>query len=72
MHSGKSEFILETQLAYWTQQLANIPLLQLPTDRPRPAVSSFQGARLHLQLPQSLAAELRGNVSNIPTTTFTC
>jgi len=57
--------VLETQLAYWTQQLANIPLLQLPTDRPRPAVSSFQGARLHLQFPQSLSAELRGNVSNM-------
>jgi amino acid adenylation domain-containing protein len=29
--------LLETQLSYWTQQLANAPTLLLPLDRPRPA-----------------------------------
>ena len=28
--------VLETQLAYWKQQLADLPVLQLPTDYPRP------------------------------------
>jgi len=36
---------LADQLAYWKQQLAGAPpLLELPTDRPRPATQSFRGA----------------------------
>jgi len=35
---------LERQLAYWKNQLSGIPaLLDLPTDRPRPAVQTFRG-----------------------------
>ncbi|MFL6234420.1 MAG: amino acid adenylation domain-containing protein [Thermoanaerobaculia bacterium] len=36
--------VLETQLAYWRQRLAGYSILQLPTDRPRPAVQRFNGA----------------------------
>ena len=37
--------VLEGQLGYWREQLAGAPgLLELPTDRPRPAVQSFRGA----------------------------
>lgn len=51
---------LEEQLAYWRQQLSQAPtLLNLPTDRPRPAVQSFQGARLTFTLPDALAQELQ-------------
>jgi amino acid adenylation domain-containing protein len=35
--------VLERQLAYWREQLADAPALALPTDRPRPA-RGFQGA----------------------------
>lgn len=36
--------VLEGQLGYWQKQLAGAPaLLELPTDRPRPAVQSFRG-----------------------------
>jgi hypothetical protein len=36
--------VLETQLAYWRERLAGAPpLLELPADRPRPAVQSFRG-----------------------------
>ena len=44
--------VLETQLAYWRQQLDGISLLNLPTDRPRPAVQSYQGATQLLKLPK--------------------
>ena len=37
--------VLDRQLAYWKQQLAGISMLQLPTDRLRPAVQTFRGAR---------------------------
>jgi acyl-CoA synthetase (AMP-forming)/AMP-acid ligase II/acyl carrier protein len=48
--------LLETQLAYWKQQLNGVPsVLQLPTDHPRPAVQTYRGARQSLELPKSLA-----------------
>jgi hypothetical protein len=35
---------LETQLAYWKAQLDGVERLELPTDRPRPALQTFNGA----------------------------
>jgi amino acid adenylation domain-containing protein len=40
------------QLAYWREQLQGAPAaLELPTDRPRPAEPSFQGAHVPFSLP---------------------
>jgi amino acid adenylation domain-containing protein len=51
---------LEPQLAYWKQQLGDtLPILELPTDRPRPLVQTFQGVRQALMLPTSLASGLK-------------
>ena len=37
--------LLEQELVYWTESLNGIPTaLELPTDRPRPAISSMSGA----------------------------
>ena len=37
--------VLEEQIGYWKRQLAGAPsVLELPADRPRPAVQGFQGA----------------------------
>ena len=37
--------VLEKHLAYWQRQLHGAPAaLQLPTDRPRPALETFRGA----------------------------
>ncbi|MGH7828769.1 MAG: amino acid adenylation domain-containing protein, partial [Candidatus Binatia bacterium] len=47
--------LLEQQLSYWKKQLQNIPRLQLPTDRPQPAVQSFRGAAESIVLPNELA-----------------
>ncbi|GHO57926.1 non-ribosomal peptide synthetase/type I polyketide synthase [Ktedonobacter robiniae] len=51
--------ILETQLQYWKQQLAAIVPLELPTDRPRPAIQTFKGADITFTLPQGLAVDLQ-------------
>ncbi|HZO71112.1 MAG TPA: amino acid adenylation domain-containing protein [Ktedonobacteraceae bacterium] len=52
--------ILERQLAYWRQQLDNAPtLLELPTDRPRPAIQTYNGACHTFLLPLALLQRLR-------------
>ncbi|HEU4594975.1 MAG TPA: amino acid adenylation domain-containing protein, partial [Pyrinomonadaceae bacterium] len=51
---------LERELAYWRQQLGGAPaLLELPTDRPRPAAQSFCGAHHPLSLSAELTSALK-------------
>ena len=50
---------LQEHLQYWRDQLAGLPRLELPTDRPRPAVSAFRGATLNRTLGASLTAALK-------------
>ncbi|MEG3959207.1 amino acid adenylation domain-containing protein [Microcoleus sp. herbarium2] len=51
--------VLESQLAYWKQQLGGAPaLLELPTDRPRPAVQTFQGAHQSFALSKEVTEAL--------------
>jgi len=50
--------VLYTQLTYWQQQLDDLPVLNLPTDRPRPTVQSYRGATQYLELPQHLTQAL--------------
>ncbi|NEQ84081.1 MAG: AMP-binding protein, partial [Moorea sp. SIO2I5] len=51
---------LESQLAYWKKQLGgSLPVLELPTDRPRRPVQTFQGAKQNLLLPQNLSDSLK-------------
>ncbi|HST60772.1 MAG TPA: condensation domain-containing protein, partial [Longimicrobium sp.] len=52
---------LERQLAWWRGRLAGAPaVLELPTDRPRPAVQTYRGAREAATLPMELLERLRG------------
>lgn len=52
--------VLERQLSYWKRQLGtDLPILQLPTDRPRPVVQTFRGGQLLFALPGSLTASLK-------------
>ncbi len=51
--------ILDRQLGFWKCQLAGAPaLLELPTDRPRPAMQTANGARLPLALMGEAVREL--------------
>jgi amino acid adenylation domain-containing protein len=51
--------VLDSQLGYWKQQLTDgPPVLELPIDRPRPAVPTYRGASESLVLPQSLVRTL--------------
>jgi amino acid adenylation domain-containing protein len=51
---------LEKQLSYWRTQLADVPpLLELPTDRPRPPVQSYKGGHEPLLLSESLSQSLK-------------
>ncbi|QRK05609.1 amino acid adenylation domain-containing protein [Archangium violaceum] len=51
---------LEQQLSWWKQQLAGAPpVLELPTDRPRPPAQTFHGAHLELPLPSSLSTSVQ-------------
>ncbi|HEX6292500.1 MAG TPA: amino acid adenylation domain-containing protein [Herpetosiphonaceae bacterium] len=56
--------MLERMLRYWKQQLGNehrrgpVPLLELPTDHPRPSVQSNRGKSITFTLPQPLTDAL--------------
>lgn len=46
-------------LSYWREHLAGAPaVLDLPTDRPRPAVQGFNGGSVPVDLPPALIREL--------------
>jgi hypothetical protein len=44
----------ERQLAYWRSELADVPVLELPLDHPRPPVLSQRGARIDIAIPPAL------------------
>jgi amino acid adenylation domain-containing protein len=48
---------LEKQVSYWKDRLRDAPAsLELPTDRPRPAVQSYRGENCNFILPAELTA----------------
>src|SRR6266850_3384744 len=51
--------VFEEQLNYWKNQLKDLPVLELPTDRTRPAVRSSRGATERLQLSPELSEGLK-------------
>jgi amino acid adenylation domain-containing protein len=64
---------LEQQLNYWRKQLANIPdQLELPIDKPRPAVQHFRGSTESITLSPELTAKVRALSYKQGSTIYMC
>ncbi|MEU7788012.1 non-ribosomal peptide synthase/polyketide synthase [Amycolatopsis sp. NPDC049159] len=50
---------LEGQLSYWRHRLDGVPVLDLPTDRPRPAVRTKNGSLHEFGIPAGTTARLQ-------------
>ncbi|RKH48164.1 non-ribosomal peptide synthetase [Corallococcus sicarius] len=52
--------VLEHMMAWWRQQLSGVPpLLELPTDKPRPSIQSYRGAQVPVRLSATLTESLQ-------------
>ena len=51
--------VLANQLVYWREQLKGITALNLPTDKQRPAVPSYRGAKHFITLSPALSNSLK-------------
>ena len=49
----------QIQLDYWKQQLTDLPVLNLPTDLPRPPVQTFRGSTQNFTLSKDLNDSLK-------------
>ena len=61
---------LSSQLNYWKQKLQDLPQLQLPTDHPRPAVETFRGAGIPINIPAALTSKVKQLTQKQGTTLF--
>ncbi len=60
----------QTHLAYWRRQLEGLPVLELPTDRPRPRFETFRGAVATAALDQALVLALKQLAQGAEATLF--
>jgi len=52
--------VLEGELEYWRKQLGGeLPVLDLPSDRPRPAVETYKGAYQSVELPELITRGIK-------------
>jgi len=51
--------LLDEELTWWTGQLAGLPTLEFPTDRPRPAEPSGRGGSIARPYPGELLRQMR-------------
>ncbi|HSF40852.1 MAG TPA: amino acid adenylation domain-containing protein [Thermoanaerobaculia bacterium] len=63
--------VLDAQLDFWRRELEGVPaLLDLPTDRPRPAVQSYRGDTLGFLLPPEASAAVPALAQRVGATPF--
>ncbi|MET8509817.1 amino acid adenylation domain-containing protein [Streptomyces sp. NPDC004787] len=69
-HTRAGSAAVAANLDYWTDQLAGAPELDLPLDRPRPAVREHAGGRVDIAVPPALTARLTSLAAQESTTIF--
>ena len=57
--TGNQGEALERLLVYWRSALKDVPTLELPTDRSRPAIPSFRGGRVSFELDEASTRGLK-------------
>jgi len=58
-HRRLQEGVLEPQISFWKRQLGgDLPVLKLPTDRPRPALQAFRGGKVFFVIGKALTGAL--------------
>lgn len=62
---------IDAALAFWRAELAGLPMLDLPLDRPRPRLPSFRGDQRTLVLPAALVGRLQQRAQAAQVTLFT-
>ncbi|WP_433234976.1 amino acid adenylation domain-containing protein [Actinomadura nitritigenes] len=60
----------DDQIEYWRRQLADVPALQLPTDRPHPSEGGHAGALHEFSVPTNVSQRLRALSRNSGTSLF--
>ncbi|MCX6584774.1 MAG: amino acid adenylation domain-containing protein [Candidatus Aminicenantes bacterium] len=55
---------------YWLNRLADLPVLKLPTDYPRPEIKNFDGALVTFEIPRDTAEKLRALAQREEVTMF--
>ena len=62
---------MDTHIEYWQKELTGAPpLLELPTDRPRPDAFSFSGAEHRFSMPEATCVGLQRLAVDHRTTPF--
>ncbi|MFH8989500.1 non-ribosomal peptide synthase/polyketide synthase [Streptomyces sp. NPDC017940] len=62
--------VADAQLAHWREALSGLEPLELPTDRPRPAVRTRDGALVTFHLPAGLTERLRATARSADATLY--
>ena len=65
------EDVLAKELVYWTEQLEEVPSLDLPTDFVRPNIQSTRGAAIDVSINKEVYARLRHLTQKYQTTLYT-
>jgi len=61
---------LDAALQYWRDRLAGLPILELPTDYPRPSVQGFSGARRTITLSPATHGAIKTLAQSTGATTY--
>ncbi len=66
-----NDSVLEEKLEFWRNYLKEVPaLLQLPTDKPRPAIQTFNGEIINFKVPENLTKQIKTLSKNENATLF--